>query len=550
MASAPSLREQYDAYRAELARNPPRPSREFPERTLSWLALAPSWPAKLVRTEAPGDRELLDRVVAAGLAHSGQLRPPYEADIYWMDNDQRTRVLRDLAGARSDAGLHFLSELNAAAVAMEERARTEEMELSPPLQRWLRLARSPERHANTSALVAMANELDEAVTEALDEAARAGVVVAPEVHRWISTMEPLALAFAGPLEVALARTRRRLELFHRRARDEQFLKNYQPRPEPERAFRDLLFDGNDAAWALHIVGQGGMGKTMLLRRLQAQLGRQWGLATAGVDFDYLHRDYPTRAPGLLLSGLAEELRLWDDKLVGETFGMFDVAIVNVHKRREGLLADSLTRAERRGVLPARPLQLFVEALRLISQTEVSPETLAHRQALFDDPPANLSSKVRIVLILDTCEELARIRVDGTLPDNVAATFDVLEAIQNEVSSVRVVFSGRRPLARRGHGGWECDVSLPERKWLRRFEIQGFTRQESLEFLGHFRQQEQKVPPALHELMLSLSVAHDPDHTPAEPDSGLDPEDDQRPHRLSRAASEKNSVPDSTRYNDH
>jgi len=516
MESAPSFRQQYETFLAQRAKDPPRRATAFPERPLAWMALAPSWPAPLVGGDFPGDRALLDLVVAAGQAHLGPSRPPYEGDIYWMDDAQRSLALRTLAGSRDDATAFFLSELRGAAVTMEEQARTEGIELSPPLRRWAQLAHCPDRRRDDPPLIAMAKELDDVVTGALNAAREASAVVAPEVRRWISTLEPLVLAFDGPLEVSLARTRRRLELFHHRSRDEQYLKNYEPRLEPERALRDLLFDGDDAAWALHLVGDGGMGKTMLLRRIKAQLASAWGLATAGVDFDHLHRDYPTRAPGLLLSGLAEELRLWDDKNVENTFSEFDNAILIVDNTIARRLSDPQGLAGDRGRLPPRPLRLFVDALKLIAQTDVSPEVLHRRKTLYDAPPANLSGKVRPLLILDTCEELARIRVDGTLPDNVDATFDVLEKIHLAVPSLRVIFAGRRPLAQRGHGGWEfAGCRLPERKWLRRFDVRGFTRAEALGFLDHFHQQNRGVRPDLRELILSFSVASEPGSDPSD-----------------------------------
>ena len=35
---------------------------------------------------------------------------------------------------------------------------------------------------------------------------------------------------------------------------------------------------------------------------------------------------------------------------------------------------------------------------------------------------------RPLIILDTCEELAKIRPDGELPPNVSVTFDILERV--------------------------------------------------------------------------------------------------------------------------
>src|SRR5207237_10892483 len=121
-------------------------------------------------------------------------------------------------------------------------------------------------------------------------------------------------------------TGRRLELLYRRQRDEQLLRRYLRRPEQDAAFEDLLA-GRPAApdrpapWALHLVGAGGCGKTMLVRHICTALADAAGALTARIDFDYLNPDYPSRAPGLLLWSFAQELRAHD--LAGEAARDFD-----------------------------------------------------------------------------------------------------------------------------------------------------------------------------------------------------------------------------------
>jgi hypothetical protein len=498
MAEARSVQAEFEAYVARQARSPQRRTSGLPERALVWLALAPSWPGPLTAEGFPGDspdgllqgsaaREVLDRIVAARLARFRRAELPREDDVYWMEDAERSLVLRELAQSRDNAESFFLSELHQAAAALGDAASRLGKPLAPLLKRWVDLAGQP------GGPEAMAGELDRAVNDCLEDARKAGAVVAPAVRSWITTAAPLAEAFGGTLAAAVARAGRRLELFQHRSRDEQFLRNYQPRHEPEEALRNLIFDGRDDAWALHYVGDGGMGKTMLIRRIKTQLATasDWGLAVAGVDFDMLHRDYPSRAPGLLLMGLAEELRLVDDPKVEEAFRAFDGAIATVHKRLEGLASDPRLRLEPQPALPERPMALFIEALRLLAK----------------------ATGHRILLILDTCEELARIRIDGTLPGNVAATFDVLERIHKEFKPVRVVFAGRRPLASSGFGGWTWrGCRLKEREWLRLHVIEGFTRNEALAYLERYRQQDRPVPPDLRPLILSLSIASDENST--------------------------------------
>ena len=95
----------------------------------------------------------------------------------------------------------------------------------------------------------------------------------------------------------------RLGFSHRRDVDRRHLGRFLERAEQMQAFDDLLVSPPDE-WALHYVGLGGVGKTMLVRHLTLLLtdderfkGRA---ACARVDFDHLRPEYPTAAPGLLL----------------------------------------------------------------------------------------------------------------------------------------------------------------------------------------------------------------------------------------------------------
>ena len=93
-----------------------------------------------------------------------------------------------------------------------------------------------------------------------------------------------------------------------------------------------------------------------------------------------------------------------------------------------------------------------------------------------------------MLILDTCEELAKIRPDGVIPENVRATFQILEQLHRMLPALRVIFSGRRPLASSGAGGWSCPSSThPRRSYLLLHEIRGFTQQEAMSYLRDLMQ---------------------------------------------------------------
>lgn len=86
----------------------------------------------------------------------------------------------------------------------------------------------------------------------------------------------------------------------------------------------------------------------------------------------------------------------------------------------------------------------------------------------------------VLLVLDTCEELAKLHPAGSRIPAVDTTFKVLELLHDEESSFRVLFAGRRLLAPAGRN-WRADEisrppylkNLDERPYLRLFEARGF-----------------------------------------------------------------------------
>ena len=197
----------------------------------------------------------------------------------------------------------------------------------------------------------------------------------------------------------------------------------------QQAFRDLLDDSADDSWALHYLGEGGMGKTMLIRYITGPLAEEKNLVTSRVDFDHINPDYPSRAPGLLLVALAEDLKLHEDNTVADDLRKFDSVVAQAQLKVE-------------------------ESLR--SGTELDTDVrarLAEAEDRFIDALRRVQRPSRVVLILDTCEELARIRSNGKLSDAVVRTFELLQRLHDRIPSLRVVFSGRRNLASGGFGRW-------------------------------------------------------------------------------------------------
>ena len=87
----------------------------------------------------------------------------------------------------------------------------------------------------------------------------------------------------------------------------------------------------------------------------------------------------------------------------------------------------------------------------------------------------------VILILDTCEELSKLQPVGAALPSLEATFKILEDIDTEVPTVRVIFAGRLFLARSGQG-WtiakmhlrKSGALLPQNKsYLRLHEDLGF-----------------------------------------------------------------------------
>ncbi|MGH2536502.1 MAG: AAA family ATPase, partial [Candidatus Promineifilaceae bacterium] len=290
---------------------------------------------------------------------------------------------------------------------------------------------------------------------------------------WLETAAPLAELFGAELAAAVRLGQRRLELAYRRRQDERHIARFLHRQEQLAAFERLLA-GDGGVWALHYLGVGGVGKTMLLRYLTARLGPERGLPAARIDFDYISPDYPVRRPGQLLLELAAELE--GQGLDPSHFGAFAQAVAELHAEvpAEGLLAEPPPES-RAGRRYAEVINVFAGIL----QTLGSPQK-------------------PVLLILDTCEELAKFRPEGARLPSLERTFASLERLQATVAGRAngaglpfcVIFAGRRPLAQSGYA-WRLKPGqaggkrhlLPETKgYLALHELRGFDQAEAQAFL--------------------------------------------------------------------
>lgn len=320
-----------------------------------------------------------------------------------------------------------------------------------------------------------------------------------EAETWLDAAELLALALGGHLETTVLLGRRRVESVYRRKVDRRMLEKFVPRPELLAAF-DALLRTENGPWALHYLGVGGIGKTMLMRHLTATYAEK--LPISRVDFDFLSPDYPVRRPGQLLLELGDGLRSFGGARSDDFFLKFQDEVGLLHRELESQppTGDELASLDH----PRFQLvmELFCGFLRLL---------LAQPSRPLETP--------RLILILDTCEELARLRPDGAFQPAVAATFIILERIHQRVPEMRAVFAGRRLLSHRG-ADWEAEdrpaptVSIGARQapvpdYLRLEIVRGFTRDEARQLIDRSTQPKsgsgrQPISPELAEAMLTAS----------------------------------------------
>ncbi len=226
---------------------------------------------------------------------------------------------------------------------------------------------------------------------------------------------------------------------------------------------ELLAASPGQPWALHLLGPGGIGKTMLMRYLASDLFAEENamppFAVARVDFDHISPDYPVDRPVQLLTELADDV-IWN-------------ASADVSERQ--------LRA------------FFASAESVNAATVDSPLSLDHplvttTVSLFAEYLSMLPAPQ--VLVLDTCEELAKLHPVGSEVPAVTRTFELLHDLWDKCRTIRVVFAGRRYLASSG-AGWglprqvtqQAVVSLAERKYLRLVQLKGFAAADAEKLLS-------------------------------------------------------------------
>jgi hypothetical protein len=436
---------------------------QFGREGLAWLALAPVWTNLLAEatgfpTNGMSVPEFIEKLRSEGLCDCQHvLRPDGSPERrFWMPRVQRQEVLGHFQGQSLTTLLH------STAIDIARRVTREAPEeLVPPLlRRWAELARNC-----AGGLDAGAHWLRGTVQRLVDPR-DIGRSDTGEAQAWIGAARYLAAALGGELESAILIGDHRIELAYRRLQDQRHLEFFLSRTAQKEALERLLDrETSSQTWALHYLGMGGVGKTMLVRHIVAQLAPDAGYATSRVDFDHLNPDYPVRKPAWLLVELAEELRAYSqDPNVDRVFEQFGDRVLALHEALSGGQGSEHALGSIRHEKFDDLMRVFTQLLRQLGRP--------------------------VLFILDTCEELAKLQpVGGRIP-SLEATFEILKRIHRAVPSTRVVFAGRRFLARGGYQ-WrvnprsvgEMRHTLPgTQRYLRLHPIRGFDRDEAERYL--------------------------------------------------------------------
>jgi hypothetical protein len=280
----------------------------FDPRGLAWLALPPTWTERLAAAchfPVAGEslERLLDRMEMAGLCNRSDPSEPPETDglpdaliqqasvteeerFFWMPAADRpdhiAKLLRDLGPA-------FLRE---EAWTVANSINASDVFVPKPVRDWAQLASQDQRSGGAAVwLTKQVRELIQqgATGEALD---------------LLTIGKDLAPILGGTLEGTVARGNRWVELVYRMKQDERLLKDFVERTEEIQEAEKLLLPST-SHWALHFVGPGGVGKSMLVRYITSRLAPEHKIAVARIDFDHLSPDYPLRRPGAMMFSSAQ-----------------------------------------------------------------------------------------------------------------------------------------------------------------------------------------------------------------------------------------------------
>ncbi len=423
------------------------------------LALAPRWTASMASSVG------LDTTTLAAMKNARYLleveddsEPQYIASSTW-------RALA-LAPALREAGVRDAARGELGKIAAWAPAS---------LHKWTALAcQPPDAMAaylggEVTALVGLSR--DEQEPAAIDQCAAA-------IMAWVEAarpFEPLRRADdRTDLDVEIDRAQRTAGLVRRRARDRAYLGAYVVRGDQDAAVQRLLSSPVD--WCMHFIGAGGCGKTMLIRHVVSNLTAPKGIPSARVDFDHLSPDFPFKDPAVFYENLATELAGWTTQ--GAESGLRSV----------------------RGKIE----KLRLDLAQFLDRDPTDNPLFDDITAVFREFFQGVAGAGPLLLILDTCEELAKYRIDDRLSPALAKTFEIVERLRfgraltvDELAGtaalpapifpgLRVLLAGRRLLARRGRNYDSATCPQPERAYLELHEVRGFEKHEAQAYLENER----------------------------------------------------------------
>jgi hypothetical protein len=451
--------------KAELARGQEQALREqfedFPSsRVLTWVGALPAWTAdlgsQLGLTGSEPVAGLVSRLEAEELIETREILDAdgLSAESFWLRPAVRQGLGRYLQ--ETPVGQERIDQdLDDLADAVEALELTSATPGSIGSAEWLKIVRIYRKDPSGQRLMADVDELVSAGKRA-------------DASALVAAARGLGELASSTLLDAARRAQWRIDRIFRMEQDTQRLRHYRPRPRIETSIydlintafddprgttsRDVMADPARRPWALHLLGDGGMGKTMLIRYLAsgrfAEAHKLPSFLVARADFDHLDPQYPEQRPAELLLALAADLVSFaDTRELYRLYRLFHDAANMLHERQPGRLFDQGTEQELR-----EAVRLFAEFLNSLG------------------PP--------VLLVLDTCEELAKSYLPNAPAPAIDETFRLLELVQEKAPHVRVLFAGRRRLVPAPEGGGSSGPLLQPRWYVRVLTVGGFTGAEA------------------------------------------------------------------------
>lgn len=440
--NVPTFHDELEALRAEFERER---LAAFDPMVLLALAAFPEWTDSLATTvwstaggEAAALAALLERLETAGLAErrevlsdDGQVHT-----AFWLPASKRADVGQFLQRLWSlEETFERISDLADALPDDEDQA-------TPAINQWLRVARY---YAHSPSGAGLIEEVENLLLMSRSTEALCLVAAA----------QTLGDVLGEPLLSAARRAHWRIDRGYRETMDTRSLVHYLARSETEYALLDLIA-AKHKRWALHLLGDGGVGKTMTIRDLASgQFARRHGLTpfpVARIDFDHLDPRYPDRRPAELLVALGTELTSYVTTRASEGHR-------RVFEDEASALHEILAVAGRDTIDTG--------------QLDLAADTFAEFLESMDGP---------VVLILDTCEELAKLYGPGRRATAIDQTFAILERVHRGAPNMRALFAGRRWLTPPPDRALAAGLDLSPRDYLKVVKLGGFCSDEANYYL--------------------------------------------------------------------